>query len=115
MKLKKGIIPYLLYSLIIIIFELYIFYNYDHFNINLISFSISFFIIGFIIIKEYQKYNSLFSLRIIFNLFGLLYTNFYIVQMMMAESCMLTNRWWIYITAMTENSSRSLPEEYLMV
>ena len=91
MKLKKGIIPYLLYSLIIIIFELYIFYNYDHFNINLISFSISFFIIGFIIIKEYQKYNSLFSLRIIFNLFGLLYTNFYIVQMMMSNNEITSN------------------------
>lgn len=86
MKLKKELIPYLFYSLIIIIFELNIFYNYEYYNINLISFSTSFFIIGFIIIKEYQKNNSFFSLNIIFNLFGLLYTNYHIVQMVMSNN-----------------------------
>lgn len=84
MKMKKNnLLIYAIVLFTISIFELILFMNYSYFNVNLISFSLSLFLIPFFMIFEYNKTKSFFSLNIIFNLFGFLYTNFYIIQLIL--------------------------------
>lgn len=76
-KIIKGLIVYY------ILISLYLFFllgNYVYFDFSLVFFLLSFYYFGYILIKEY--YNSgIFSIKFIFNVFGFLYTNYHIIEL----------------------------------
>lgn len=53
--------------------------NYDYFNLHYVEFALSVFFIGHNVIKNIFK-EGLFSIGVIFNVFGFLYTNFLVIQ-----------------------------------
>ena len=70
-----------------------ILYNYSYFSIHLCFFAISLFYIGYKIISGYYRFG-IFSLATIFNLFGLLYTHYFILESILlnvyiSENCFL--------------------------
>lgn len=84
MKLNKKMLSYIIYIFLVSVFEIFLFMSYSYSDsAYLIIFAMSFYVVGFFIINEYYKTKSFFSLRNIFNLFGVLYTNYYIVQLIM--------------------------------
>lgn len=76
------------YAYITLIFFLltYQFYSYDYFDIDLIAYILSYFIIGIITLVEVIKKNKLLNLLVVFNVFGMLYTNYYISQKIFSNS-----------------------------
>lgn len=94
MKKNKSII-YLIYSIIVFVFELSLLLQDKSLSPSLIPFYLSFYIFGYFSICEYNKTKNLFSLEIIFNLFGLLYTNYYISQLIYANEPISNN---VYIS-----------------
>lgn len=57
-----------------------LFDGYDFFSFHFFEFILSFYFFVFLAIKDYNS-KLLFSIRIIFNLFGFLYTNYHIIQL----------------------------------
>lgn len=82
---KKFFFTYFIYSILISIYLLNLFNKYSYFNKSLITFCLSFYIIGYLMFYEFQKCRNFFSLNIIFNAFGILYTNFYIFQQILLD------------------------------
>lgn len=83
MMLKKNILyGYVVYILTITLFLIYIFDGYNGFNENILLFILSWYLFGTIITFDYNRTKNIFSFGNVFNLFGLMYSNFYICQLL---------------------------------
>ena len=80
MWIKRNFpITYLFYCAIVSFYLVAIISNYNYFDIYLLFFILSFYYIGYVILKD-TIYDSLITIRVVFNVFGFLYTNFYIID-----------------------------------
>lgn len=81
MKLTKAtLVQIILYFFSLTFIFIWFFSDYNYFNIYILSFMGSFYIFGTIIIVLFNK-ESLLSIEVIFNIFGLLYSNYYIGEL----------------------------------
>lgn len=76
---KKMINVMMFYTIITTIFFVLFFSNYHFFNIYVLDFFLSFFIIGYFVLYYCFK-RMLISIEVIFNIFGILYSNYYILE-----------------------------------
>lgn len=82
--MKRNSLPVaclLLYFVGITLILIYLFGTYRYFDLNLILYVLSFYLFGAVIYFDFVKKGTFFSYGIIFNLFGCLYTNFYIFEL----------------------------------
>ncbi len=77
---QKVIITYFFCIIAITVYLASLFDGYRYASFHFVEFNLSFYILLFLAIKDYYSDN-LVSIRLIFNLFGFLYTNFHIIQL----------------------------------
>lgn len=92
-KLTRQLI-YVLYNAVILIAELWIGIQYDYCNISLIIYFMSYFVFGNLVIWNIYRENRIISLFSAFNGFGILYTNFYILQMISVNEKIPQNNYY---------------------
>ncbi|WP_296878305.1 O-antigen polymerase [Thomasclavelia sp.] len=95
MKITKKEVYYIfIYSIITILSLIFLFYNYEYISSNFISFIASFFVFGYICILDFNKNKDIFSLGIVFNIFGISYVNYYIIESILSNQFIHPNYFW---------------------
>lgn len=94
MKVKKKIALLALLCIFLFFFFIgWLIFNYEHFNPYFIEYVASYFLIGFFVFF-YIKEGNLLSLQVMFNVYGILYTNFYIGQLIMGNQIISQTVWF---------------------
>lgn len=84
---------YLVYFVIVTLYLLLLIGNYPYLNFHLVVFSLSFYYIGYVAINEFVNVG-LISIKFIFNVFGFLYTNYHIIELVVDKT--IINEYYYY-------------------
>lgn len=98
MNIKTSVlIIFGIYAVIITGLLAYIIYGYSYDSIYLLFYWLSFYFFGLTVVYDFWKKGSFFTFGIIFNLFGALYTNYYIAELIIMDAVIDNEIWFSMI------------------